>query len=83
MTLREGDREYFYEKLDKHFPGLKERYMTRYGNNYEVTSDNNRELMRYFLSTCAENNIVCDNGKLFEYMSNLDDKTAWEQPELF
>jgi len=83
MTLREGDREYFYEKLDKHFPGLKKRYVTQYGNNYEVISDNNRELMSYFLAACAENNIVCDNGKLFEYMSTLDDKTTWEQPELF
>lgn len=26
LTLREGNREYFYEKLDKHFPGMSERY---------------------------------------------------------
>ena len=24
LTLREGDREYFYKKLDEHFPGLRE-----------------------------------------------------------
>ena len=27
VTLREGDREYFYAALDRHFPGLKERYI--------------------------------------------------------
>ncbi len=26
LTLREGNREYFYQKLDCHFPGMKERY---------------------------------------------------------
>ena len=32
MTLREGQREYYYEQLDKHFPGLKEKYSQTYGN---------------------------------------------------
>ncbi|MCF0106610.1 MAG: hypothetical protein HUJ53_07600 [Holdemanella sp.] len=27
LTLREGNREYFYQKLDEHFPGLKEKYI--------------------------------------------------------
>ena len=31
VTLREGDREYFYEALDKHFPGMKGRYHRKYG----------------------------------------------------
>ena len=83
MTLREGDREYFYKKLNKHFPGLRSRYEKRYGNNYVITSSNNRELMQYFLKTCAEKNIVCDNDKLFEFMGTLDEKTGDEQPDLF
>ena len=83
MTLREGDREYFYEKLDKHFPGLRSRYEKRYGNNYELISENSRELMAYFHKTCAENNIVCDTGTLFGFVSTLDDRAGGEQPELF
>ncbi|MCL2319648.1 MAG: radical SAM protein [Treponema sp.] len=75
LTLREGDREYFYQKLDAHFPGLRSQYEKRYGNSYEVTSPNGRELMAYFLKVCAENNIVCDIGKLFEFMSTLEEKT--------
>ena len=31
LTLREGDREYYYDKLDKYFPGLKNKYIKRYG----------------------------------------------------
>ena len=34
LTLREGNREYFYAQLDRLFPGLKERYMRRYRNQY-------------------------------------------------
>lgn len=38
LTLREGNREYFYSQLDRLFPGLKEKYILRYGNQYEVPS---------------------------------------------
>ena len=40
MTLREGDHEYYYQALDRHFPGLSERYRETYGNAYEVVSEN-------------------------------------------
>jgi len=83
MTLREGDREYFYEKLDEHFPGLRERYEKKYGYSYSITSDNNRELMAYFHAVCEQNNIVCDTEKLFEYMSAFEEKAAEKQPEFF
>jgi len=87
MTLREGNREYFYEMLDKHFSGLRPQYEKRYGNSYAVTSRNNRELMTYFQKTCAENNIVYGNEKLFEYMATLnpsiDEKADNGQMELF
>lgn len=42
MTLREGDREYYYQALDRHFPGLSQKYREVYGNSYEVVSLNNR-----------------------------------------
>ena len=45
LTLREGNREYFYAALDKYFPGLKERYQKKYGLAYEVVSDHHKELM--------------------------------------
>ena len=83
MTLREGNREYFYEKLDKHFPGLRQRYEKKYGNNYIISSDNNKELMGILHEVCAAHNIICDNDKVFQFMGTLDEKDDWRQGELF
>ena len=74
VTLREGDREYFYAALDKHFPGMKEKYYKRYGYAYEVTSDRNRELKGLFRKKCKENGIVCDVDKCFQYLHELPEK---------
>ena len=74
LTLREGDREYFYEALDKHFPGMKERYIRRYGNAYELPSPDSKELMRMFHEICKENNIISRPPECFAYMSELSEK---------
>jgi DNA repair photolyase len=81
LTLREGDREYYYENLDKHFPGLKERYRKKYGNSYSVTSENNGGLMAMFHRICDENNIAHDVDGLFRYMRTFEEKKG--QLELF
>jgi len=82
MTLREGNREYYYKMLDMHFPGLRGKYERKYGNSYVISSDNNRELMKIFLETCNKNNIVFDNEKIFEFMSTLEEKDRNHQTEL-
>jgi DNA repair photolyase len=74
LTLREGDREYYYEKLDRHFPGLKNRYQKKYGNAYQLMSDNNQKLMALFYETCAKHNSVCDTEGLFTYMREFKEK---------
>lgn len=81
MTLREGDREYFYAALDRRFPGMKERYHKRYGYAYEVPSDRSRELMQLFYRKCRENNIICEVEKCFEYLRELPER--YEQLTLF
>ena len=48
LTLRDGNREYFYSELDKKFPQLKEVYMRRYGSSYIVGSRDNKRLMNIF-----------------------------------
>ncbi|MDR1147036.1 MAG: radical SAM protein [Spirochaetaceae bacterium] len=83
LTLRDGDREYYYKNLDKYFPGLKEKYQKKYGNNYIITSDNNEELMKIFNKICGENNIIHDVNELFNYMRLFDEKQNNKQPELF
>lgn len=81
VTLREGDREYYYSALDKHFPGLKEHYQKKYGLAYEVTSDNHKELMNNLRRRCNESNIICDVEKCFAYLREFPEK--YEQMSLF
>ena len=68
LTLRDGDREYYYAALDRHFPGMKERYIRAYGNSYEVPSPDSRRLMGIFRKLCRENSIIHDPMECFEYM---------------
>lgn len=74
LTLREGNREYFYKMLDLEFPHLKDLYIKNYGDSYNVISHNNNELMTLFFKTCKANNIVCDNDKIFEYLATFESK---------
>ncbi|MBO7630845.1 MAG: radical SAM protein [Lachnospiraceae bacterium] len=74
LTLREGDREYYYAALDKHFPGLKERYIREYGNSYELPSPNTKELMELFRSTCREHGILHREEDCFAYLNELPDR---------
>lgn len=75
LTLREGNREYFFEKLDRHFPGMKEKYMRYYGNAYEVVSPRSSQLMRLVKDTCRENDIIFGMDQVFAYLRDLGDHT--------
>ena len=76
MTLREGNREYFYMQLDRHFPGLKERYIRTYGNAYDISSPRQEELLRLFHDTCEAYGIWHDNGQIFTYMNTFEEKIS-------
>ena len=81
LTLREGNREYFYRQLDRHFPGLKERYSKVYGNAYELESPNSPKLTRLFHRICEKNGIMHNNEEIFTYLNRFEDKQ--EQFSLF
>ena len=81
LTLREGDREYYYEALDKHFPGMKEKYIRRYGNAYELPSPNTKELRALFQDICKKNGILSTPDECFQFLSELPDK--YTQMSLF
>ena len=83
LTLREGNREYFYRQLDRSFPGLKERYIRTYGMRYQVNSPDNDRLMELFRSLCGEYGIVHDNDRIFEYLAAFEDRTGADQLSLF
>lgn len=75
LTLREGNREYFYAQLDKSFPGLKQCYIRTYGNAYEIPSSRQRELTKLFHDTCEKNGIWHDNSQIFRYLRTFEEKT--------
>lgn len=79
LTLREGNREYFYKKLDEHFPGMKTRYIKTYGYSYEVISPNNNKLMNMMKRTCEAHGILCDIDECFKYLHKFEDKSEYNQ----
>lgn len=82
LTLREGDREYYYAKLDQYFPGLKQKYIDTYGwNAYELTSPNAQKLNRYFKEFCVENKIITGWDEVFAFMRKFPERNI--QRELF
>jgi len=83
LTLRDGNREYFYNELDKIFPNLKDLYIRKYGNSYVLNSDNNEELMKIFHEFCEKNNIVHENNKIFDYLKRFETKEEVKQLSFF
>ena len=83
VTLRDGNREYFYAQLDKKFPNLKEQYIKEYGNSYIINSKNNTKLMKIFYEFCEKNKIEHNPDKIFGYLNEFEDKTAFEQLSFF
>ena len=81
LTLRDGDREYYYAALDRRFPGLKEEYIRTYGNAYELPSPHAKELKKVFNSFCRDNGIISDPDECFRYMYELPDR--YEQISMF
>lgn len=74
LTLRSGNREYFYAQLDRHFPGLKERYIRTYGNQYEINSPRNAELMALFHRRCEQSGMLHDVGAIFRYLHEFPEE---------
>ena len=83
LTLRDGNRQYFYKKLDESFPGLKNRYIEKYGSNYVLESENNRQLMDLFYKRTAENNILNKPDDVFSYLRDFPNKDKSKQSTLY
>lgn len=75
LTLREGNREYYYENLDKHFPGLKEKYIREYGNSYSIPSSRDKKLMDIFKRRTSQNSIMNNPNEIFKYLHEFPQKT--------
>lgn len=83
MTIRDGNREYFYKQLECKFPGLKEQYIKHYGNQYIIDSPNSERLMHLFHKKCEQHGIVHNNEQIFYYLQNFEIKDTEKQLSLF
>jgi len=70
--IKNGNVDSFYKKLDAAFPGLKEKYIQRYGTRYSVISPHNTRLMNIFHARCKENGIETNPDVIFAYLSAFD-----------
>ncbi len=73
LTLRDGDREYYYAALDRYFPGMKEKYIKCYGNAYELPSPNAGRLMEILHRICRDNNILSNPDDCFRFLTEFPD----------
>lgn len=83
LTLREGNREYFYKQLDRLFPGMKERYKRTFGEQYRIPSPNEAALMRLFHGFCEENNMIHDNNTIFHILQDFEEEKREKQISLW
>ena len=68
FSLRKGNREYFYGKLDEHFPGLRQRYVEEFGERNFIYSANNRKLKKIIENRCRKHGMLYRQEDIIEYM---------------
>lgn len=83
LTLREGNREYFYSQLERLFPGMKEKYIEKFGYQYECRSDYNYELMKEIIGVCRAKGILYKPQEVFQYLHSFEEKSEGIQLSLF
>lgn len=81
VTLRDGDREYFYDALDRDFPGMKQKYIRTYGNAYNLPSSEEKKLLGIVQKICEEKGILHTPATCFAYLKELPEK--YVQQSLF
>ena len=62
VTMRQGQREYFLDGLERAFPGqgLKARYLRQFGERYQCASPRAGALWKAFAAACRERGLLYD-----------------------
>lgn len=58
VTLRQNQREYFLSRVDRIFPGMKQKYIRNFGNNYECKSFDAQRLWKSFAGACKQYGVL-------------------------
>lgn len=68
VTLRQNQREWFFNKLEEQFPGqsLTKRYINQFGEQYQCTSPKARELWQVFAKDCDAAGILYRMPEIIE-----------------
>lgn len=74
LTLREGNREYFFKQLDLHFPGLKDKYLKAFGNSYVCESPNTEALTQMVKAVCLKHGMLFGMAACFDYIHQFENK---------
>ena len=80
MTLRDRQRRYYYDKLDRLFPGLRPRYEKTFGERYSAAAWNARHLGQVCAEMCAELGMATKMPAFPPQPRRLGEK---QQPRLF
>lgn len=83
VTLRDGDRQYFYAQVDKYFPGMKAHYIKAFGDSYQCSSPNHGKLMKIFKDECQKRGVIHEVDECFAYLNQFEDKQEKAQMSLF
>lgn len=54
VTMRDRQRDYYYDKLDEHFPGLRERYERSFGDRMYCAPERASELEHFIRERCTQ-----------------------------
>jgi len=74
MTLRAGSRDYYYQQLDRLFPGMKQRYMADFGDAYSIAAPNHRRLWQIYVGTCRKAGIMYQQDEIWHYLGDFPEK---------
>ncbi len=64
VTLRQNQRQYFYDRLNESFPGIKKLYIKKFGTAYECNSSKAKELWPFFTGLCDEHGLLYSMNKI-------------------
>jgi len=80
VTLRQNQREWFYSKIDEHFPSIRQKYVKQYGNSYKCASPRAKELWKFFRSRCDRLGILY---KMSDIINEYQQNYLYEQISMF